>query len=582
MKRLQTLMLAAFCCAACQDVDSARDASDPVAEALTIADEYVSGYYDQYPEDAYETGYPAPMDRMGDHSPEALAAWRAREDDWLARLRAIDPSSLAGSEAAIPATFSMERLEASVARRVCRSELWNVSPTWTGWQNFFPSIFAKQPVGTEAARADAVSRARDVSRYVDTEIANLRIGIAEGYTAPRSNVQEVIGQLDALLAVPAEETPYFEPATRDPDPAFRAALAGAISEAILPAARRYRDFLADEYLGAAREAIGVTSEPGGRECYLASVLFYSTLPLAPEEIHETGLRQMERIHGEMREIGRRSFGTDDVQELLRRVRADSAYSFETPEQIVDFARDAVDRARAAMPKWFGVVPHATVELKPYPDYMKITGGGFYSAGAADGSTPGTYEFGTYDPHDLNRGGGFEATTFHETYPGHHMQVSVGLEGPGVHPVLKYFFSSGLGEGWALYSERLADEAGLYTADVDRLGMLSNEAYRAARLVVDPGMHALGWTRQQAVDYMLANTASSRGEIESEVSRYIAVPGQATAYLTGSLVIQELRREAETALGDRFDIREFHDRVIRNGTITLPMLRTEIEAWIASS
>jgi uncharacterized protein (DUF885 family) len=576
------MVLTALCCAGCQSGDSSRaDSSDPVAEALTIADEYVAGYYDQYPEDAYETGYPAPMDRMGDHSPEALAAWRAREDDWLARLRAIDPSSLAGSEAAIPATFSMQRLEASVARRVCRTELWNVSPTWTGWQNFFPSVFAKQPVGTEASRADAVSRARDVSRYVDTEIGNLRIGIAEGYTAPRSNVQEVIDQLDALLAVPAEETPYFEPATRDPDPAFRAALASAISEAVLPAARRYRDFLADEYLAAAREDIGVTSDPGGRECYLASVLFYATLPLTPEEIHETGLRQMERIHAEMKEIGRRSFGTDDVRELLQNVRMDPAYSFETPEQIVDFARDAVDRARAAMPEWFGFVPEADVELKPYPDYMKITGGGFYSAGAADGSTPGTYEFGTYDPSDLNRGGGFEATTFHETYPGHHMQVSVGLEGPGVHPVLKYFFSSGLGEGWALYSERLADEAGLYTADVDRLGMLSNEAYRAARLVVDPGMHALGWTRQQAVDYMLANTASSRSEIESEVSRYIAVPGQATAYLTGSLAIQELRREAETALGDRFDIREFHDRVIRNGTITLPMLRTEIEAWIAS-
>ncbi|MDP2470314.1 MAG: DUF885 domain-containing protein [Candidatus Palauibacterales bacterium] len=581
MKRFRSIALAVVCCTACQAADSSRGGDDPVSEALAVADEYVAGYYDQYPEDAYETGYPAPMDRMGDQSPEAVAAWRAREDAWLARLRAIDLSSLEGSEAAIPATFSMERLEASVARRVCRTELWNVSPTWTGWQNFFPGVFAKQPVGTEAARADAVARARDVSRYVDTGIGNLRIGIEEGYTAPRSNVEEVIGQLDALLSLPPEDTPYFEPALRDPDPAFRAALADAISEEILPAARRYRDFLSDEYLAAAREEIAVNSDPGGRECYLASVLFYTTLPLTPEEIHEAGQRQMDRIHSEMREIGRRSFGTDDVRELLRRVRADPAYSFETAEQIVAFARDAVDRARDAMPEWFGVVPEAEVALKPYPDYMQVTGGGFYSAGAADGSTPGTYEFGTYDPRDLNRGGGFEATTFHETYPGHHMQVSVGLEGAGVHPVLKYFFSSGLGEGWALYSERLADEAGLYTADVDRLGMLSNEAYRAARLVVDPGMHALGWTREQAVDYMLANTASSRGEIESEVSRYIAVPGQATAYLTGSLVIQDLRQQAEMALGDRFDIRKFHDRVIRNGTITLPMLRAEIEAWIAA-
>jgi uncharacterized protein (DUF885 family) len=368
---------------------------------------------------------------------------------------------------------------------------------------------------------------------------------------------------------------------RDGDEAFAKELAAVISEEIFPAVRRYRLFLASEYMPASRNEIGVTSDPGGRDCYLASVLFHATLPLTPEEIHETGLREMERIQDEMRAIGARSFGTDDVTELLSVVRADPANSFETSEEIVAFAQEAVDRAKAAMPDWFGFVPQADVALKPYPEYMRVTGGGFYSAGAADGSTPGTYEFGTFEPGDLNRGGGFEATTFHETYPGHHMQVYVGLEGTGVHPILKYFFSSGLGEGWALYSERLADEAGLYTADVDRLGMLSNEAFRAARLVVDPGMHALGWSRQDAMDYMLANTAASEGEVESEVSRYIAVPGQATAYLTGSLVIQDLRRKAEEALGDRFDIRAFHDRVIQDGTITLTMLQYSIDEWIES-
>lgn len=590
MKRLKSVVLAAVFCVGCESPDSSSDRSrDPgseagseaVAEALAIADEYVAGYYDQFPEEAYETGYPASLDRMGDHSPAAREAWVAREDDWLARLEGIDPASLEGTEAAVPYTFSLERLQASAARRVCRSELWNVSPTWTGWQNFFPGVFAKQPVGTERGRSNTIARASDVSRYIDTEIENLRLGIEAGFTAPRSNVESVIGQLDALLSVPVEETPYYEPATRDGDAAFRNELATVISVEVFPAVRRYRDFLEDQYLPAAREEIGVTSDPGGRDCYLASVLYHATLPLTPEEIHEAGLREMERIHAEMREIGRRSFGTDDLQELIRSVKADPAYSFETPEEIVAFAQDAVDRAKVAMPDWFGFVPRAEVALKPYPDYMEVTGGGFYSAGAADGSTPGTYEFGTHEPRDLSRGGGFEATTFHETYPGHHMQVYVALESAGVHPVLKYFFSSGLGEGWALYTERLADEAGLYTADVDRLGMLSNEAFRAARLVVDPGMHALGWSRQEAVDYMLANTASSTGEVESEVSRYIAVPGQATAYLTGSLVIQDLRRKAQDALGDRFDIRAFHDRVIEDGTITLTMLRAKMDAWIAS-
>ncbi len=576
MRRTMIAVLALVSLHACERPDATPD---PVAEAIAIADEYVAGYYDEYPEDAYEMGYPAALDRMGDHRIENVEAWRAREDAWLARLQAIDASTLEGTEAAVPYAFSLERLQASIARRVCETHLWNVSPTWTGWQNFFGGVFAKQPLGTEEARSETIARARDVDRYIDTEIANLRIGMAKGFTAPRSNVVRVIAQIEALMSVSAEESPFYEPATRAGDPAFAADLAAVISDEIMPAAERYRDFLKDEYMDAAREPIGVTADPGGRDCYLASVLYHATLPLTPEEIHATGLREMDRIQDEMREIGRRSFGTDDLQQLLELVRTDPANGFETREAIVEYAQDAVDRAKEAMPAWFGFVPAAEVALKPYPDFMQITGDGFYSAGAADGSTPGTYEFGIHEPRDLNRGDGFEATTFHETYPGHHMQAYVAIEGAGVHPALKYFYTSGLGEGWALYSERLADEAGLYTADVDRFGMLSNEAFRAARLVVDPGMHALGWSRQEAVDYMLANTAASQAGVESEVSRYIAVPGQATAYLTGSLLIQELRARAEAALGDRFDIRRFHDRVIEDGTVTLTMLEAKIEAWI---
>jgi uncharacterized protein (DUF885 family) len=561
----------------------AADAADtPGVRAAAIADDYVTSYYLQFPEEAYETGFPAALDRLGDRSPEALAAWGAREDAWLAALGEIDPASLEGTDAAVPYAFARERLEAATARRVCRTELWNVSPTWTSWHNFFPNVFAQQPVGTELARANALARARDVPRYIDTEIAKFRRGVELGFTAPRSNVEAVIRQLDALLSMPPDETPWFDPARRDGEPEFSAELQSVVADEIVPATRRMRDYLADEYLPEARQAVGVTTDPGGRECYLASVLFHTTLPFTPEDIHANGLREMERIQADMREIGRRSFGTEDTQELLEIVRTDPRYSFETPEQIVAFAQAAVDRAHAAMPEWFGFVPTAEVQLKPYPDYMGVTGGGFYSAGSVDGSRPGTYEFGTHEPRELSRGGGFEATTFHETYPGHHLQVSVGLEGPGVHPVLQFFFSSGLGEGWALYTERLADEMGLYTDEVDRLGMLSNEAFRAARLVVDPGMHALGWTRQEAIDYMVAHTAESEDGIASEIDRYIAVPGQATAYLTGSLVIQELRRKAEVELGDKFDIREFHDLVIGDGTITLGMLQDKIDRWIAES
>ncbi|MGH7587103.1 MAG: DUF885 domain-containing protein [Gemmatimonadota bacterium] len=549
---------------------------DPVAGSLDLAASYVEAYYEQFPEEAYEAGYPdAPADRLSDRSPAALAAWHAREDSLLGALEAIDSTALAGTEAAIPHAYALDRLRASIARRVCRMDLWNVSPTWTGWPELFPSVFAQQPVDTPEARAAVLARARDVDRFLDTEIANLREGMRLGYTAARPDVDAVIAQVDGLLELPVEDSPFLEPVGRTDDAAFGDSLRGIVVEEIVPAARRYRDFLAGEYRSAAREEVGVTANPDGAACYEASVRFFTTLPLTAEEIHASGLREMDRIQAEMREIAERLFGTDDLKQALGNAR-EPRFTFRSEDEILVYARAAVERGRAAVPEWFGTVPEGDVVVRPYPAFQKRTGGGFYTAGLP--GQAGTYLLGTYEPEKLSKAG-LEATAFHETYPGHHMQVSIVLEKGGAHPVLKYFFNSGMGEGWALYTERLADEMGLYSGDIDRLGMLSNEALRAARLVVDPGMHALGWSRQRAVDYMLENTAESEGEVGYEIDRYLAVPGQATAYLTGSLEIQRLRAEAEARLGELFDVRAFHDRVLENGTISLPMLRDEIDRWV---
>jgi uncharacterized protein (DUF885 family) len=571
-----TLVLALACADERPAPTPGTGTTDPVARSLGLAEDYVDAYYEQFPEEAYEAGYPdAPAGRLSDRSAAALAAWYAREDSLLQGLEAIDSTALDGTEAAIPYAYALDRFRTSIARRVCRTELWNVSPTWTGWPELFPSVFAQQPVDTPEARTAALARARDVDRFLDTEIANLREGIQLGYTAARPDVDAVIAQVDGLLALPAEDSPFLEPVGRTDDAAFGDSLGGIVAEEIVPAARRYRDFLASEYRSAAREQVGVTANPDGAACYEASVRYFTTLPLKAEEIQASGLREMDRIQAEMKEIAQRLFGTDDVKEALSRAR-EPRFTFRSEDEILAYARAAVQRARAAVPEWFGTVPEGDVVVRPYPAFQKRTGGGFYSAGLP--GQPGTYLLGTYEPENLSRAG-LEATAFHETYPGHHMQVSVVLEKGGAHPVLKYFFNSGMGEGWALYTERLADEMGLYSGDIDRLGMLSNEALRAARLVVDPGMHALGWSRERAVEYMRDNTAESEGEIGYEIDRYLAVPGQATAYLTGSLEIQRLRGEAEARLGDRFDVRAFHDRVLENGTISLPMLRGEIEGWV---
>ncbi|MGH7505611.1 MAG: DUF885 domain-containing protein [Longimicrobiales bacterium] len=581
-----TLFLAVLALATARCSGDARDAAsdasandDAAAVVDAVARHFVDGYYHQFPEEAYEIGYPeTPMDRLGDRSRAAMDAWRAREDAWLDSLRVIDAASLEGTPAEVPYTFTLDRLEAAVGRRVCHTELWNVSPTWTGWQSMLASTFAIQPVATADERAAALARARDVTRYLDTEIANLREGLAEGYTAPRSNVDRVLDQVDALLAAPVEASPFYQPATRTQDSTFARDLADIVADEIRPAIRRYRAFLADEYRAGAREAVGVSANPDGLPCYRASVRFHTSLPLEADSIHQTGLREMERIQNEMRAIAERSFGTADVAALLQRLRTDPRYTFRSEDEVLAYARAAVRRAREVTPDWFDFVPEAEVVVKPFPAYQKASGGGFYSSGSEDGSRPGTYELGTYMPEHISRAG-MEATAFHETYPGHHLQMAVALQGEGVHPVLRYIYVAGTAEGWGLYCERLADEMGLYSSDVDRLGMLSNESLRAARLVVDPGMHALGWTRQQAIDYMLSHTAESEGSVAAEIDRYIAVPGQATAYLTGSLEIQRLRHDAEQRLGDRFDIRAFHDRILANGAVTLPMLHTAIDRWV---
>jgi uncharacterized protein (DUF885 family) len=572
------LLLAAACT---NDTGTAATGGDDaVARAGEIAQHFVDGYYHTFPEEAYEVGYPdTPMDSLGDHSLAALAAWQAKEDAWLDTLRTIDPATLDGTPAAVPYAFTLDRLESAVARRVCRMELWNVSPTWTGWQSMLASTFSQQPVATPDERATALTRLHAVPGYIDTDIANLREGLARGYTAPKSNVDAVLEQVNEMLSAATNASPFYEPASRANDDAFAGDVRSLYDDGIKPAITRYRDFLRDEYGAGARGAVGVAANPEGQACYAASVRFHTSLPLTAQQVHRNGLDEMERIQTEMREIAQRSFNTTDVPALLERLRTDARYTFRSEDDVLAYARAAVQRGGAAVHDWFGFVPDTKVIVKPFPAYQKASGSGFYSAGSEDGSRPGTYELGTYDPTHISRAG-MEATAFHETYPGHHLQMSVALQGSGVHPVLRYIYVAGMAEGWGLYSERLADEMGLYSSDVDRLGMLSNEALRAARLVVDPGMHSLGWTRDQAIRYMLDHTAESRNSVTSEVDRYIAVPGQATAYLTGSLEIQRLRALARDSLGDAFDVKGFHDRVLGDGAVSLPMLGESIRRWIA--
>ncbi len=553
---------------------------DPVARVNALADAYVADYLEAFPYHALAIGAPeVHADRLADHSLPALKKWQDREDALLKDLLAIDRASLGGNAAGVTYIFLQNQLEAARDFRVCRAELWNVSPTWTGWQGELPLVAGLQAVGTAEEQRLALGRWSQVPAYLDTEIANLREGLSLGYTAPKNNVESVIAQMDAMLAAPVSASPFVQMAKAD-QAAFKAQLEALETGGIRPAITRYRDFLRSEYLPRARTDIAVAANPDGEACYRAAVKYYATVALPPQEIHDIGLTQMLSLREEIGAIGTRSFGTSDPSKVLQLVKTDRRYRFRSREALIAYAEAAVERGRLALPDFFGRLPKAPVIVEPYPAFLEKTApGGQAIPPSADGS-PGKYMINAYNATGQSRAG-LESTAFHEAYPGHHLQVALALEREGLHPISRYFFLSGFGEGWALYTERLADEMKLFTSDVDRLGLYSNEALRAARLVVDSGMHALGWTRQQAVDYLLANTTETRDRAEAEIDRYIAVPGQATAYMIGNLEIRRLRTKAEQTLGTRFDLKAFHDAVLEDGAMPLWALREKIERWMAS-
>ncbi|HET9595606.1 MAG TPA: DUF885 domain-containing protein [Anaeromyxobacteraceae bacterium] len=567
------LALAGVRCAA----PAARPGSADDARTLALADAYVAAWFEREPLEATEVSWPGAADgRLPDRSPEAIAAWERREDGWLAELSALAPPA-PGTPAALARAIVLERLEAARGLRACRFHLWSVSPI-RGWQARLGDMAALQPVGTPRARAAAVARLEALPAFLAADLENLRRGIRTGWVAPRASVERVIADLDALLAEPAATSALALPGVRDPDPAFRAALASALENAALPAIRAYRDALAAEVLPSARASAGVADTPGGEGCYRAALRSYATVDVAPAELHALGARHLAEVERQMRELAARSFGGEEIRALLRRLATDPRHTFASREDILERTRAAERRARERLARWFGRVPRAEVVVRPVAPFQERSALVSYVVAAADGSRPGTIFVNPSEPARQSRAT-LEAVAFHEGLPGHHLQLGLAVEDARLPAAARFLAFDGFVEGWALYAERLADEMGLYSTDVERLGMLSWEALRAARLVVDSGLHVLGWSEEQAVEFLLTHTSVSRRQAAAQVARYVATPGQAPSYLLGMLELRRLRDEAERALGDRFDLRAFHDRLLEHGSVPLAFARSDVERWI---
>jgi len=574
------LVALAACGRSRQPAGATPNTGDEARRLDALADDYFADWVRTFPVSGLFAGIPdEPNDRLDENSLVGIRRWREREDRWLEQLQRIRPEALEGRTEAVTYGVLREVLEAARQARVCHAELLPLDQQ-NGWQITLPVVAQLQPLGTPEHRSAALARWRAIPAYLDSEIVNLREGIRTGYVQPRGNAQAVLEQLDAILRFPVDSSPLSALADRDSAPGFRDSVFAVVQHDIVPAVRRYRRFLAGEYLPHARATTALSALPHGVECYRARVRASTTMDVAPKDLSKLGTEQMTALQAEMRPLAERLFHTSDYPALFDRLRADSSMMFHSRDQLIRVAEQAVARAKAAMPRWFGRVPRSDVIVDPCLPFEEKSGcPNSYVSGTPDGSRPGRWRINAgVNPPQLMPP--LEGTAFHETIPGHHLQGSIAQERTGGHPLTRYLFFSGFGEGWALYAERLADTMGLYSSDLYRFGELDEQALRAARLVVDPGLAVLGWTRQQAIDYMLSHLMYDRQYIESEVDRYIANPGQATSYMVGRLEIERLRQEAERRLGDRFDIKEFHDRVLENGNVPLPVLRDHIERWLA--
>jgi uncharacterized protein (DUF885 family) len=560
--------------------------ADAGSQLLALADRYWEACLEARPTTATLHGDHRYDDRIEDLSTEADARRRATWQEILAQVDAIDPAALDRAGQVTQQLLRAELTDATKAIDVREIELRFDQNTAVHAELFVaaPQVNAPTP---ESARA-LLERHRRLPGLLDQVMDRLRAGLAAGRSPARINIERSLNQLDKYLASPLESDPFTTfagPPEWAGEAGWRAGLAEVAGDSIRPAFARYREFFATELLPAGRphDRAGLSWLPQGPELYEHFVRRHTTLDdLTVEEIHRIGLEEIDRLAGEYAEVGGRLFGTSDPSEIFDRLRSDATLRYASGDDIMADARRYLAAATEAMGDWFGRLPGTRCEITAIPaalaEDMPVA---YYFPPADDGSRPGTYFVNTADPGQKNR---YETASvaYHEAIPGHHLQLAIATELEGV-PTFQRLTEGNTAyvEGWGLYAERLADEMGLYGDDLERIGMLAADSWRSCRLVVDTGLHALGWGRRQAIDFMAANAPVGVGEIEVEVDRYIGMPGQALAYKIGQREIFRLRSEARERLGARFDIRAFHDAVLGSSSVSLPVLRRLVDDYSAT-
>jgi uncharacterized protein (DUF885 family) len=514
-----------------------------------------------------------PADRFPDRSPPALAALYAAREALRARVHAIDPRQLKGPSA-IAYAILVENLDAVQALAVCRSQRWDLNHL-SGWQVTLPPRAAAQAVASAADRERALRLWSSLPAYLDTDIANLRLGLATGYSVPKTVVRRVLRQIDALLGAKAGNSPFAAPANAT-DQEFQVQWRSLVAAEIEPAIQRFADFLRGEYLGRARDSIGIASLPDGERCYAALLRRATTLDRSPRATFALGQATVARSRAELENLGAALFKVSEPAQILRLAEAAPANRFQSADELLEYSRNMLARSTRMSAVYFFQLPQQAVEIAPMPEYQRGSGISSHYEPVDSATRPAYFRI-DLDHWSTETRGAAAVTVVHETIPGHHLQTAIARKFKLPADATEFSFNAAYVEGWANYVERLCEENGIYDSP---FAAIFRRSVLGQSLMIDPAINVMGWSRER-VRRQLRALGQTTEQADELIDRVTVQPGQLTSYETGGLEIAALREEARAAFGPRFDIRDFHERVLEQGDVPLSALRAHVRAWIVS-
>lgn len=593
MKHLTSAVLAGVLfVAACGGAEDPVQKEQPAVDSATALDALFEEHFERglemNPLRATFIGDNRYNDRLANSlSPEYRAADEAMDREFLARLLEIDRNKLNYQDQLSYDLFQINREESLEGNQFP----FHLQPMnqFRSLASFFVQLGSGKsahPFKTVKDYDDFLSRADDFAVNIDQAIANMQEGMRVGVVQPRILMEKLVPQLESQLVDNAEDSGFYAPVTNMPEDfseadreRLTAAYTDKISNTIIPAYERLDNFLGDEYLATARESVGLSALPNGEQWYAYMVRIRTTTDMTPDEIHQIGLDEVARIHIEMQGVMEEVGFEGGLKDFFDFVNTDDQFFFDEPEQLIQGYRDMTDHITELSKSLFEIFPKTAFEVRRVEPFReKSAAGGSYRAGTPDGSRPGVFYANAYDIKARGKWA-MESLFLHEAIPGHHFQSMIQRENEELPDFRRFGGFTAFSEGWGLYAESLGKELGVFTDPYQYFGGLNAELWRAIRLVVDTGIHSKGWTRQQVLDYMYANSAVVEARAVAEAERFMAIPGQALAYKVGQLKIREIRNNAEARLGENFDVKAFHTEVLKDGAMPLSMLEAKFDRWV---